>query len=49
MDELEQLAQSYDADALASLQESRGALMKTVARMDSLEGGFERTIEKSCE
>jgi hypothetical protein len=48
-DELEHLAQSFDADALAALRQTRAALDKAVAKMDSLESGFDRIAEKSCE
>jgi hypothetical protein len=43
------LAQSFDADALAALRQTRAALDKAVAKMDSLESGFDRIAEKSCE
>lgn len=48
VDELEQLAQSYDAEALNAVRETRSALSKAIERMNTLESGFDRIAEKSC-
>jgi autophagy-related protein 11 len=48
-DDLEHLAQSFDADALGSLRQTRSVLDKAVDKMDGLEAGFDRIAEKSCE
>ena len=49
LDDLEQFAQSSnDHVAIGAVQESRGALEKLVNKMDSLETGFDRIAERSC-
>jgi hypothetical protein len=50
LDELERFARaSNDPVALNAIRESRVALEKLVAKMDSLESGFDRIAERSCE
>ena len=50
LDDLEHFAEaSRDSAALASVREARSGLDKLIAKMDSLESGFDRIAERSCE
>ena len=49
LDDLERFARENSDDvALKSVQEARSGLEKLIAKMDSLESGFDRIAERSC-
>jgi hypothetical protein len=48
MDELERFAQTLDPVAVETVKETRLALDKLIAKMDGLEAGFDRIVERSC-
>ena len=50
LDDLEHFAEaSQDPVALSSVREARSGLDKLIGKMDSLESGFDRIAERSCE
>lgn len=50
LDDLEHFAEaSQDPAALSSVREARSGLDKLIGKMDSLESGFDRIAERSCE
>lgn len=50
LDDLEQTSRSQnDVLALTAVKESKAGLEKLVTKMDSLEPGFDRIAERSCE
>lgn len=50
LDDLEHFAEaSEDPAALRSVREARSGLDKLIGKMDSLESGFDRIAERSCE
>lgn len=50
LDDLDHFAEaSQDPAALSSVREARSGLDKLISKMDSLEAGFDRIAERSCE
>ena len=48
--DLEHFAKSAgDAAAISSVKEARVSLEKLIGKMDSIESGFDRIAERSCE
>ena len=50
LDDLERFArEAQSPDALESIREARAGIEKLINKMDTLEAGFDRIAERSCE